>query len=123
MPNTQINSAMTVRPRNIYGATKCFGEALAAYYAYTEGLPSIVLRIGAYTFPEEYKNFDLNEMDAFLDPDDFNELLIRCLEIPNINFAIAHAISNNRYKRLDLTETRDKFGYQPKADAFGIFNK
>ena len=60
-------------------------------------------------------------MDAFLDPDDFNELLIRCIEVPEIDFAIAHAISDNRIKRLDLSETREKFDYQPKADAFEIF--
>jgi uronate dehydrogenase len=117
----QINSEMAVKPKNIYGATKCFGEALAAYFACTEGLSSIVVRIGAYIFPNEYENFDLREIDAFLDPDDFNELLIKCLETPDINFAIAHAISNNRYKRLDLTETRERFGYQPRADAFEIF--
>lgn len=117
----QIRSEMAVKPGNIYGATKCFGEALAAYFAYTERLPSIVLRIGAYIFPEEYEQFDLEEMDAFLDPDDFNELLIKCLEAPNINFAIAHAISNNRYKRLDLSETSKRFNYQPIADAFEIF--
>lgn len=118
----QITSEMAVKPKNIYGATKCFGEALAAYFAYAEGLPSIVLRIGAYIFPDEYEQFGLEEIDAFLDPDDFNELLIKCMETPNINFAIAHAISNNRYKRLDLTETRERFGYQPKANAFEIFN-
>ena len=118
----QVKTDMAVKPGNIYGATKCFGEALAAYYAYVEGLPGIVLRIGAYIFPEEYEHFGLEEMDAFLDPDDFNELLIKCIETPDINFAIAHAISNNRYKRLDLTETRERFGYQPKADAFEIFN-
>ena len=118
----QIHSEMIVKPKNIYGATKCFGEALGAYFAYTEGLPTIVLRIGAYTFPEEYENFGIEEINAFLDPDDFNQLLIRCLETPGIKFAIAHAISNNRYKRLDLSETREIFGYEPKADAFEIFN-
>lgn len=118
----QIDSGMAVRPKNVYGATKCFGEALAAYFAYTEGLPSIVLRIGAYIFPEEYNLFSLEEIDAFLDPDDFNQLLVRCVETPDIKFATAHAISNNRYKRLELSETREMFGYQPKADAFEIFN-
>ena len=118
----QIHREMIFKPKNIYGATKCFGEAIVAYFAYTEGLPTIVLRIGAYTFPEEYESFGMEEIDAFLDPDDFNQLLIRCLETPGIKFAIAHAISNNRYKRLDLSETREIFGYEPKADAFEIFN-
>jgi uronate dehydrogenase len=118
----QIHSDMAVKPKNIYGATKCFGEALGAYFAYSEGLPTIAVRIGAYTFPAEYEYFGTEEVDAFLDPDDFNQLLIRCLETPGIKFAIAHAISNNRYKRLDLSETRELFGYEPKADAFEIFN-
>ena len=118
----QINSDMAVMPGNTYGVTKCFGEALAAYYAQIEGLPAIVLRIGAYIFPEEYEHFSLDELDAFLDPNDFNDLLIKCLETPHVTYAIAHAISNNRYKRLDLSETGAIFGYRPKADAFEIFN-
>jgi len=117
----QFKRNMTVKPKNLYGVSKCYGEALAAYFATTEGLPSIVLRIGAYIFPEEYGRFSSAEMDAFLDPDDFNQLLIKCLQTPGIEFAIAHAISNNRYKRLDLSETRAVFGYQPGADAFEIF--
>lgn len=121
-PDVQIHSGMTVRPANIYGATKCFGEALGAYFAYTEGLSTIDLRIGAYTLPEDRKDFNLEEINAFLDPDDFNDLLTRCLETPNITFDIANAVSNNRYNRLDLSETRERFGYQPKADAFEIFN-
>ena len=112
---------MPVRPKNLYGVSKCFGEALAAYFAFNEGLPSIALRIGAYLFPDEYNHLLPTEIDAFLDPDDFNELLIQCLETPQITFAIAHVISDNQFKRLDLTETREVFGYQPKADAFALF--
>jgi hypothetical protein len=46
--------------------------------------------------------------------------LIKCLETPDITFAMAHAISNNRFKRLDLTETRQVLGYQPQVDAFEL---
>jgi len=118
----QINANMPVCPGNEYGVSKAFGEALAAYFAKVQGLPTIVLRIGAYTLPEEYAGFNRMEMDAFLDADDFNHLLINCLETQNIDFFIAHAISDNRYKRLDITETIEKLGYQPKADSFLIFN-
>lgn len=120
-PDIQIKSNMAVNPGNDYGVSKCYGEALAAYFANTHGLSTIVLRIGAYTFPEEYEHFSLDEADAFLDPDDFNQLLLSCLETPNIRFAIAHAISDNRFKRLDLTETIEMLAYAPKADAFEIF--
>ncbi len=111
---------MPVRPGNLYGVSKCFGEALAAYFAFRAGLTSIVVRIGGYYFPELYKGNLAENALVFLNPDDFNELLLRCLETPDITFVIAHTISNNRFKRLDLTETRDLLGYQPQADAFSI---
>jgi len=118
----QVKVNMPVRPKNLYGVSKCFGEALAAYFAFSESFPSVVLRIGAYLFPEECaQGVGADELDAFLNPDDFNDLLLKCLETPNITFAIAHAISDNRFKRLDLTETRALFGYDPQADGFDIF--
>jgi nucleoside-diphosphate-sugar epimerase len=119
--DVQIKVNMHLRPKNLYGVSKCFGEALAAYFALNEGLPSIVLRIGAYRLPKENKHMSPTEQDAFLSADDFNDLLVKCLETPNITFAIAHAISNNRFKRLDLTETRELLGYLPQADAFELF--
>ena len=118
--DVQIGANTAVFPKNEYGVSKCFGEALAAYFANSEGLPSIVLRIGAYLFPDELDHLLTDETHAYLDPDDFNELLIKCIETPNIHYFIAHAISNNRYKRLDLTETREKLGYHPQADAFKL---
>lgn len=120
-PDVQIKVNMPVRPTNLYGVSKCFGEALAAHFAFNEGLPGIALRIGAYVFPEHPEHLLPTEWDAFLSPDDFNDLLIRCLETPNITFAIAHVISDNKFKRLDLTEAREILGYQPKADAFELF--
>jgi nucleoside-diphosphate-sugar epimerase len=119
--DVQIKFNMPVRPKNMYGVSKCFGEALAAYFAFNEGLPSIALRIGAYHLPQENARLSPMERDAFLSADDFNDLLVKCLETPNITFAIAHVISNNRFKRLDLTETRETLGYQPEADAFELF--
>jgi nucleoside-diphosphate-sugar epimerase len=116
--DVQIKVNMPVRPKNLYGVSKCFGEALAAYFAFNEGLPSIALRIGAYRIPNEDERLPSKEKAAFLNADDFNDLLIKCMETPDITFAIAHAISDNKFKRLDLTETRELLSYQPQADAF-----
>lgn len=121
-PDVQIHANMPVRPTSFYGVSKCFGEALASHYAYNEGLPSIAIRIGAYLFPEEISQLDPRHVDAYLHPDDFNHLLIQCLETPDVTFAIIPAISNNRYKRLDLTEVRETFGYQPQVDGFDLLN-
>ena len=61
------------------------------------------------------------DLSAFLHPDDFNQLLVGCIETENIEYEVFNAISNNRYKRLDITESKEKVGYNPKADAFTLF--
>lgn len=118
--DVQIKEAMPVRPTSLYGVSKCFGEALAAHYAMNEGLPSIAIRVGAYLFPKEIAQLPPEQVDAYLHPDDFNHLLVQCIETPDVKFFVAHAISDNRYKRLDLTETRRVLGYHPLADGFSL---
>jgi nucleoside-diphosphate-sugar epimerase len=118
----QVNKNMLVKPKNIYGVSKCFGEALAAYYAYNKGISAICLRIGAYEFPKDFTEMNARDLSAFLHPDDFNQLLNGCIETENIQYEVLNAISDNRYKRLDITESKEKVGYKPKADAFELFD-
>ncbi|SED22630.1 NAD dependent epimerase/dehydratase family protein [Tenacibaculum sp. MAR_2009_124] len=117
----QVNKNMLVKPKNIYGVSKCFGEALAAYYSYNRGISAICLRIGAYEFPEDFTEMNARDLSAFLHPDDFNQLLIGCIETKNLQYEVLNAISENRYKRLDISESKEKVGYRPKADAFELF--
>jgi nucleoside-diphosphate-sugar epimerase len=117
----QINKNMPVRPKNFYGVTKCFGEALGAYYAFQENLSVICLRIGAYEFPNDFSEMNARDLSAFLHPDDCNQLLDKCIETEGLKYEILNAISNNRYKRLDITETIEKVGYKPLANAFDFF--
>lgn len=117
----QVNKNMLVKPKNIYGVSKCFGEALAAYHSHNNGISAICLRIGAYEFPKDFTEMNARDLSAFLHPDDFNQLLIGCIETENIKYEVLNAISNNRYKRLDITESKEKVGYKPKADAFELF--
>jgi len=116
--DTQIHPSMPVRPANMYGVCKCFGEAVASYFAYAEGLSSIAIRIGAFDhnhLPKEY-------WSVFISRRDLSHLLVQCIETPNIQFALVHGVSNNRFKRLDLMETRELLNYQPQDDAFEIFD-
>jgi len=117
----QVNKNMLVKPKNIYGVSKCFGEALAAYHSYNNGISAVCLRIGAYEFPKDFTEMNARDLSAFLHPDDFNQLLIGCIETKNIQYEVLNAISDNRYKRLDITESKEKVGYRPKADAFELF--
>ncbi|UOB17748.1 NAD-dependent epimerase/dehydratase family protein [Abyssalbus ytuae] len=117
----QVNKNMSVRPKNLYGVSKCFGEALGAYYAFQKKISLICLRIGAYEFPQDFTEMNARDLSAYLHPDDFNQLLAGCIETENIQYEILNAISNNTYKRLDISQSKEKVGYQPKANAFELF--
>jgi uronate dehydrogenase len=117
----QIDKNRPVRPHNLYGVAKCFGEALASYYADQHGISTICLRIGAYLFVEDFTEMNTRDLSAYLHPDDCNQILIGCIETEGLHYEILNSISNNRYKRLDISETIEKVGYRPKADAFELF--
>ncbi len=117
----QIGIQRPVRPHNLYGVSKCFGEALASYYAYQHGISAICLRIGAYEFEEDHTEMNARDLSAYLHPDDCNQLLVKCIETNGLHYEIFNAISNNRYKRLDISDAIKKMNYHPKADAFELF--
>jgi nucleoside-diphosphate-sugar epimerase len=112
-----------VRPMNMYGVSKCFGEAVAHQFARSEGLSSIAVRIGAYDPPWTPDEMTSRNLSAYLSSRDMNQLLTRCIETPDIDFAIVHGISNNRIKLLDLTETRALLGYEPQDDGFALHDR
>ena len=122
--DVQVRTDMPVRPKNLYGVSKAFGEALAAYFAYQEGLEAVAVRIGAFEYPDQWNRMGSRDLSAWASPEDLCALLVRCVEadLGEEPFAIAHGISNNRFKRLDLTDTRARLGYTPKADAFSMWN-
>jgi len=124
--DSQLPTEAPLRPVNLYGVSKCFGEALAAYFALAEGLSCIVVRIGAYddgraaNWLRERPN--VRELATYVSARDLHQILIRCIEVPDVPFAIAHGLSENRFKRLDLTYTRELLDYAPRDDAFVVFH-
>jgi nucleoside-diphosphate-sugar epimerase len=116
--DTQIHPSMLVRPTDMYGVSKCFGEAMASYFAYTEGLSSIAIRIGAF----DNNHLPKERLNVYISRRDLSHLLVQCIETPNIQFALVHGVSNNRFKRLDLMETKKLLNYEPQDDAFEIFD-
>jgi nucleoside-diphosphate-sugar epimerase len=124
--DVQAHPESPARPMNMYGVSKCFGEAVASYFAHAEGLSSIALRIGSYDVNGDASNWLRQQPNArhwsgYVSERDLNQLLVRCIEAAEVPFAIVHAISNNRFKQLDLTFTRELLGYAPQDDAFEIF--
>ena len=114
----QITPGMPVMPANLYGVSKCYGEALCAFYAAKRGLSCIALRIGAFEDPKHHELTTTRDLSAWLSPRDAVQLLQRAVETPGVQLLIGHGISNNRFKRLDLSETTRVLGYEPVDDAF-----
>lgn len=118
--DVQPHPEMPVRPKNLYGASKVSGEAFASYFAYQENLPIIALRIGGYdAVALTDGNLSASDMSIYLSPRDMNHLVEQCLTMPMAHpFEVINAVSDNRFKGLDIQKTRERFGYEPMDDAF-----
>ncbi|MBA2482064.1 MAG: NAD(P)-dependent oxidoreductase [Planctomycetes bacterium] len=113
-----------VNPPNLYGVTKCFGEALGRYFAEQQGLSVLVVRIGAFQPPASLAtDWGRSIADIFVSQRDLHQLLCRCIDDQGTGFAIAHGLSDNRTKRLDLADTRERFGYAPEDDAYRFIDR
>lgn len=115
----QVKTTDPVNPGDLYGVSKCFGEAVARYFAEQEGLPTIALRIGAFQPRQaaEQKG-SIGMADAFLSRRDLQQLIELCIDDTRLQFAIFNALSNNRFNRLDLSDARELLGFQPQDDFF-----
>lgn len=123
-PDVQPDAASPIRPANMYGASKCFGEATAACFA-TGGLSVISIRIGWYEPASDVLQGEDGDRvaSAYVSARDLNQLLTRCIEAPGIDFAIVYGISNNRFKRFDLSSTMALLDYAPLDDGFRLLDR
>jgi dTDP-4-dehydrorhamnose reductase len=116
--DVQVKTNEPVNPGDLYGVSKCFGEALGRYMAEQENLSVIALRIGAFQPPESArKESGLKMLDAWVSQRDLSQLIEKCIDVENLKFAIFHGLSDNRFKRLDISDARELVGYAPQDDA------
>jgi len=115
--DVQVKTNEPVNPGDLYGVTKCFGEALGRYMAEQEGLSCIALRIGSFQPLETAREPSaIGMLDTFVSQRDLHQLIQRCIDVEDVTFAILHGVSNNRFKRLDISDARVLVGYQPQDD-------
>lgn len=121
----QIHPDDPVRPGDLYGVTKAFGEALCAYYAHREGLSCIAVRIGAFgTEAAVQDSGDSRLLALWISHRDLCQLLRRCIDAPDtLRFAIVQGVSDNQFKRMDISNARELLGYAPEDNAFQISSK
>jgi UDP-glucose 4-epimerase len=115
--DVQVKTSEPVNPGDLYGVSKCFGEALGRYMAEKEGLSCIAIRIGGFQ-PVETARAEggIGMLDAWVSRRDLNQLIERCIDVENLKFAILHGLSDNAFKRLDISDARELVGYDPVDD-------
>ena len=59
-------------------------------------------------------------MVAFISERDVVHLLARCIDADLRGFTVVHGVSDNRYKRLAIEQTRRALDYRPRDDAFTL---
>lgn len=120
--DVQIHPEDPVRPGDMYGVTKVFGEATGSYFAHRRGLSCVAIRIGAYGPPERVLAADdSRHLSLWVSPRDLSQLFHRCIEAPDsLRFAIFHGVSNNQMKRMDISNAREQVGYSPEDNAFEL---
>lgn len=118
--DVQIHPDDPIRPGDLYGVTKCFGEALCSYYAHREGLSCIAIRIGAFGTPERLADSDDSRMLAlWVSHRDLSQLLMRCVDAPDdLRYLVVQGVSDNQLKRMDISNAREVLGYAPEDNAF-----
>lgn len=110
-----------VRPGDLYGVTKVFGEALGRYVSSSEELSFVALRIGAFRDPREIDSPDAGWMlQDFTAPTDLYRLIDTVIEAEPVGFEIYNAVSANTFTRLPMEKARKDFGYEPRFDAFQL---
>jgi putative NADH-flavin reductase len=115
--DVQVKTSDPPNPGDLYGVSKCFGEALGRYMAEQENLSVIALRIGGFQPPEAAQGkTGIAMLDAWVSQRDLQQLIEKCIDNNTLCFAIFNALSNNRFKRLDITTARELVGYDPQDD-------
>lgn len=118
--DVQVHETMPVRPKNLYGVTKVFGEALASYFADTSTLTTIAVRIGNVAQFHRGEQHSARDVAAYTSVRDVVHLLARSVQAEATGFMIVNGVSDNRYKRLSIDHSRLMLGYHPQDDAFAI---
>lgn len=119
---TQVREGDPVRPDDLYGVTKCFGEALGAFAVTSGAVPSFVaLRIGAFQPASRLADPDAGWMlRDYCSPEDLVALVRTIVDSDHRGFDIFNAASANTFGRLDMTKARRELGFVPRSDAFEL---
>ncbi len=113
----QIHTDDPVNPGDIYGVSKCFGEAMGRYMSTQHKLACIAVRIGSFGSQESARDPDsIGSINLFASKRDLIQLFTLAIKDTRLSFAVLHGVSRNRFNRLDISLAQELLGYDPKDD-------
>jgi uronate dehydrogenase len=103
------------RPDSLYGASKCFGEAIARLFWDKFGIESAVIRIGSC----QPRPKDARMLATWISEDDLAALFTRALLAPELGYRVIFGASDNSRSWWRNPEA-EAIGWTPKdsADVF-----
>ena len=110
-----------VRPADIYGAAKVFGEALARHFSEEYGMSMLGVRIGGVR-PGNRPTL-IRERSIYLSHGDVASVLTSCIDAPDdVKCDVFLATSDNKWSYRDLTHAKDVLGWSPKDSADDFYD-
>ncbi|CDG82085.1 NAD-dependent epimerase/dehydratase family protein [Janthinobacterium agaricidamnosum] len=118
--DVQVSETMAPRARNMYGASKVFGEGVASAFAAQTGMAAIAVRIANVADFQPGQQHSPRDVAAFISERDVVHLLACCIRADVQGYHVVHGVSDNRYKRLSIDHTRTLLDYRPQDDGFAL---
>ena len=105
-----------IRPMDVYGATKAWGEIIGRVFSDMHGISVICVRIGSV--PSSNRPESDRERSVFFSHHDVATLLEASIDAPeSIKYEVVYGSSNNKWGCRDLEHTYQVLGWKPRDSA------
>jgi len=114
----RISALAPPRPDGLYGASKAYGEVLGRLYHEKHGLEVVAIRIGSFA----PRPTSPRHAHTWISPRDMAQLVMRCLEAPDVGWLVVYGTSDNHRSYWDDRDVWRRIGYAPQDSANGVLD-
>ena len=113
-----ITALAPPRPDGLYGVSKAYGEVLGRLYHEKHGLEVVAIRIGSFA----PRPTSPRHAHTWISPRDMAQLVVRCLETPEVGWLVVYGTSDNGRSYWDDRDVWRRLGYAPEDSADGVLD-
>jgi len=110
-----LNPQAHTSPTTHYALSKLYMERLGQMYSSNYGLSVICIRLGWYPRVEDKEEWLADHPEQLLSTTDCRLLFVRCVEAPDVDYAIVNGVSLGGKDRFDLDIGWRAVGYYPQS--------